>query len=53
LDKGHGYMLASTWLQAAPPFGPNHHLGGYGTETDPGIRWWAEFIQKHYGAYQA
>jgi len=51
-DRGYGYMLASTWLQAAPPFGPNHHLGGYGTQTDPGIRWWAEMIYKKYGAYK-
>jgi len=51
LDRGQGYMLASTWLQAAPPFGPNHRLGGYGTATDPGVRWWAEFIRDRYGAY--
>lgn len=52
LDRGYGYMIASTWLQAAPPFGPNYHLGGYGTHTDPGIRWWAEFIRERYGAYR-
>ncbi|QQO08122.1 hypothetical protein [Breznakiella homolactica] len=51
LERGYGYMLASTWLQAVPPFGPNHTLGGYGTETDPGIRWWAEFILNRYGPY--
>ena len=53
LEKGRGYMLASTWLQAVPPFGPNHNLGGYGTETDPGIRWWAEMILNRYGPYKA
>jgi len=50
-DKGWGYMLASTWLQAVPPFGPNHVLGGYGSCYDPGIRWWAEFIRDIYGSY--
>lgn len=45
LERGHGYMLASTWLQAAPPLGPNHRPGGYGTSEDPGIRWWLEWVQ--------
>ena len=44
LRRGHGYMLASTWLQAVPPRGPNHRPGGTGTEEDPGIRWWLEFV---------
>jgi len=52
LEKGWGYMLASTWLQAVPPFGPNHNLGGYGSKDDPGIRWWAEFIRDTYGPYK-
>lgn len=42
LARGHGYMLASTWLQAVPPLGPNHRPGGTGTPADPGIRWWLE-----------
>jgi hypothetical protein len=25
LSSGHGYLLGSTWLQAAPPSGPNSH----------------------------
>jgi hypothetical protein len=24
LDRGQGYMLASSWLQSIPPQGPNH-----------------------------
>lgn len=52
LDNGKGYMLASTWLQAAPPQGPNHHPGGMGTPEDPGVRWWLEWLRETYGAYQ-
>ena len=51
LDHGKGYMLASTWLQAPPPSGPNHGPGGYGSPDDPGIRWWLEFLQGTYGPY--
>lgn len=51
LDRGRGYMLASTWLQAAPPLGPNHRPGGYGTPDDPGIRWWLEFLRDTYRPY--
>lgn len=51
LDKGEGYMMASTWLQCIPPEGPNHHPGGYGTTSDPGIRWWLEAIREKYGSY--
>jgi len=50
LDRGWGYMLASTWLQAAPPQGPNHRPGGYGGPTDPGVRWWLEWLRERYGA---
>jgi hypothetical protein len=45
LDVGRGYMLASTWLQAPPPQGPNHVPGGDGTLGQPGIRWWLEWLQ--------
>jgi len=53
LDRGEGYMLASTWLQCVPPEGPNHHPGGYGSSNDPGIRWWLEKIREKYGPYLA
>ncbi|HUT20361.1 MAG TPA: hypothetical protein VM366_14490 [Anaerolineae bacterium] len=52
LDRGRGYMLASTWLQAAPPLGPNHRPGGDGPPGDPGIRWWLDFLQAQYGPYR-
>ncbi|MBN1581052.1 MAG: hypothetical protein JXA89_10145 [Anaerolineae bacterium] len=48
-ERGQGYMLASTWLQAPPPEGPNHCPGGTGTADDPGIRWWLDFLQEAYG----
>ena len=48
LSTGRGYVLASTWLQAPPPQGPNHEPGGYGGPGDPGIRWWLEFIEAAY-----
>ncbi len=51
LDNGKGYFLASTWLQAAPPQGPNHHLGGSGSASDPGVLWWMEFLKSNYGPY--
>ncbi len=51
LDKGYGYMLASTWLQCVAPFGPNNQPGGYGCPDDPGILWWLEFIRDNYGEY--
>jgi hypothetical protein len=49
LSTGRGYVLASTWLQAPPPQGPNHVPGGRGGPGDPGIRWWLEFIRARYG----
>jgi hypothetical protein len=52
LSKGEGYMLASTWLQCVPPHGPNHTPGGDGTEDDPGIKWWLEFLRDAYGPYK-
>jgi len=51
LDHGRGYMLASTWLQCVPPYGPNYHPGGYGSAENPGIRWWLEFLHDVYGPY--
>jgi hypothetical protein len=42
LEQGHGYMLASTWLQNVPP---NYDPGGDGTPCNPGIRWWLEFVR--------
>jgi len=51
LSKGQGYMLASTWLQCVPPYGPNHRPGGDGTQADAGIRWWLEFLREAYGPY--
>ncbi len=51
LDRNEGYFLASTWLQAAPPLGPNFHPGGVGTKNDPGIRWWLEAIRDRFGPY--
>lgn len=52
IDTNQGYLFASTWLQAAPPLGPNWEPGGMGTKNDPGIRWWLEAIRDRYGAYQ-
>jgi hypothetical protein len=46
LDKGMGYMFASTWLQNIPP---NPNPGGDGTPENPGIIWWLEFVKKNYG----
>ena len=45
LRKGHGYMFASTWLQNVPP---NHHPGGEGTHSDPGIKWWLDHIKENH-----
>ncbi len=51
LERGEGYMMASTWLQCVPPEGPNSSPGGYGTKNDPGIRWWMEAIRLKFGSY--
>ena len=51
LGSGKGYMLASTWLQAPVPQGPNQRPGGIGTRRDPGIRWWLEFLRQECGEY--
>lgn len=45
LDRGDGYLFASTWLQNVPP---NYKLGGDGSPCSPGIIWWLEFIKKNY-----
>jgi hypothetical protein len=50
-DRGDGYLFASTWLQEPAPNGPNHNLGGDGSEKDPGMRWWLEWLKDTYGAY--
>ena len=47
LDRGEGYMLASTWLQCPPP-GPYQRPGGDGSPEDPGIRWWLEWLKQEY-----
>ena len=46
LDRGQGYLFASTWLQNPPPGGPNHRPGGMGTVDDPGVRWWLEHVRQ-------
>ena len=51
LSRGEGYMLASTWLQCVSPYGPNHTPGGEGTQANPGIKWWLEFLRDTYGPY--
>ena len=45
LDRGEGYMLASTWLQCPPP-GPYQRPGGDGSPEHPGIRWWLEWLRE-------
>jgi hypothetical protein len=51
-DRGDGFLFASTWLQAAPPLGPNHDPGGDGSAENPGIRWWLEWLKSRFGAYR-
>ena len=43
LSKGYGYLFASTWLQNVPP---NFNLGGDGSNNNPGIKWWCEFVKQ-------
>ncbi len=52
LDRGQGYLFASTWLQCVPPDGPNHAPGGMGTPDDPGVRWWLEHVRSRVGSYR-
>jgi len=49
--NGWGYMCASTWLQCAPPYGPNNSPGGDGSKESPGIKWWLEYIREAFGPY--
>jgi len=42
LDRGDGYLFASTWLQNVPPY---FAAGGDGSACNPGMRWWLEFVQ--------
>lgn len=49
IEGANGYLFASTWLQAAPPLGPNMVPGGLGTREDPGVRWWLEFVREKFG----
>lgn len=51
VEQWNGYMLASTWLQCAPPEGPQQRPGGMGAKADPGVRWWLEFIKQTYGPW--
>lgn len=44
-NRGDGYLFASTWMQAVPPLGPHYDLGGDGSESDPGMRWWLEWLK--------
>jgi hypothetical protein len=53
LEKGQGFMFASTWLQCPPPDGPNHTPGGVGTRDDPGILWWLEHVKTLVGPHIA
>lgn len=52
LERGEGYVLASTWLQCVPPAGPNHVPGGNGSEQEPGIRWWLEWLRGYVAGRQ-
>ncbi|MGC9348556.1 MAG: hypothetical protein ACP5JG_10500 [Anaerolineae bacterium] len=52
LEMSHGYMLASTWLQAPPPQGPNHRPGGKGTPGDPGVLWWLRWLREEQGPHR-
>jgi hypothetical protein len=53
IEKGQGFMFASTWLQCPPPGGPNHTPGGMGTRDDPGILWWLEHVKALVGPHIA
>jgi hypothetical protein len=50
IEDANGYILASTWLQCPPPFGPNMRPEGDGSPEKPGILWWLEHIKaRHTG----
>ena len=48
MEKHNGYIMASTWLQSSAPFGPNYQPGGDGSATQPGIRWWLDYMKATY-----
>lgn len=52
LNRGQGYLFASTWLQCPPPGGPHHRPGGLGTPEDPGVRWWLKHLRARVGPYR-
>ncbi len=52
LNRGHGFIFASTWLQCPPPSGPNHTPGGNGTSGHRGILWWLEHVRAIVGSYE-
>lgn len=45
IENANGFMLASTWLQCPPPFGPNMRPEGDGSPENPGILWWLEHVK--------
>jgi len=45
MDRYSGYIMASTWLQSSPPYGPNYAPGGDGSPGSPGIRWWLDYMK--------
>jgi hypothetical protein len=45
ITNANGYLLASTWLQCPPPYGPNMRPEGDGSVEHPGILWWLEHIR--------
>jgi hypothetical protein len=49
IERANGYVLASTWLQAPPPLGPNMKPGGDGSAENPGIKWWLEYLRDRHG----
>lgn len=54
IANANGFLLASTWLQCPPPFGPNLRPEGDGSPADPGILWWLEHVKaRHGGAARA
>jgi sugar phosphate isomerase/epimerase len=50
IENANGFMLASTWLQCPPPFGPNMRPEGDGSPENPGILWWLEHVKARHGA---
>lgn len=50
IEEANGYLLASTWLQCPPPFGPNMRPEGDGSAENPGIKWWLDWVRERYGS---